>query len=75
MVGGNFATRKVSKFIYFLQLIGDAQEKIRKDEENVVTVQVREEMTKNEIMELVYQKVNQELPLKEEVTSNICIIL
>ena len=32
-------------------------------------------MTKNEIMELVYQRVDQELPLKEEVTSNICIII
>ena len=41
----------------------------------MVTVQVREEMTKNEIMELVYQRVDQELPLKEEVTSNICIII
>ena len=40
-----------------------------------MTVQVREEMTKNEIMELVYQRVDQELPLKEEVTSNICIII
>ena len=50
-------------------------EKIRKDEENVVTVQVREEMTKNEIMELVYQRVDQELPLKEDSSSNICNIL
>ena len=50
-------------------------EKIRKDEENVVSVQVREDMTRKEIMELVYQRVNQELPLKEDVTSIICNIL
>ena len=58
-------------------MIGDANEKIRKDEENVVTVQVREEMTREEIMKLVYQRVDQELPLQEDVrkTSYICNIL
>ena len=47
-------------------------EKIRKDEENVVTVQVREDMTREEIMELVYQRGDQELP---DVTFSICDIL
>ena len=50
-------------------------EKIRKDEENVVTVQVMEDMTREEIMELVYQRVDQELPIKEDVTSSICNVL
>ena len=40
-----------------------------------MTVQVREDMTREEIMELVYQRVDQQLPLKENVTSNICNIL
>ena len=40
-----------------------------------MTVQVREDMTREEIMELVYQRVDQELPLKEDVKSNICNIL
>ena len=40
-----------------------------------MTVQVREDMTREEIMELVYQRVDQELPLKENVTSDICYIL
>ena len=56
-------------------MVGDAIEKIRKDEENVVTVQVREDMTREEVMELVYQRVDQELPLKEDVTSSTCNIL
>ena len=56
-------------------MVGDANEKIRKDEENVVTVQMREDMTREEIMELVYQRVDQELPLKEDVASNSCNIL
>ena len=62
-------------FQIFVKEVGDATEKIRKDEENVVSVQVREDMTRKEIMELVYQRVNQELPLKEDVTSIICNIL
>ena len=56
-------------------MIGDANEKIRKDEENVVTVQVREDMTREEIMELVYQTIDQELPIKEDVKSYSCNIL
>ena len=56
-------------------MVGDANEKIRKDEENVVTVRVREDMTREEIMELVYQRVDRELPIKEDTTSNICNIL
>ena len=57
-------------------MVGDANENIRKDEENVVTVQVREDMTREEIMELVYQRVDQQLPIKEIVTSsNVCNIL
>ena len=56
-------------------MVGDANEKIRKDEENVVTVQVREDMTREETMELVYQRVYQELPLQQDVTSHICNIL
>ena len=56
-------------------MVGDANEKIRKDEENVVNVQVSEDMTRQEIMELVYQRVDQELPLKEDVASNSCNIL
>ena len=62
-------------FQIFVKEVGDATEKIRKDEENVVSVQVREDMTRKEIMELVYQRVYQELPLKEDVTSIICNIL
>ena len=58
-------------------MVGDANEKIRKDEENVVNVQVSEDMTREEIMELVYQRVDQELPIEEDVrmTSYICNIL
>ena len=43
----------------------------------MVTVQVREDMTREEIMELVYQTIDQELPIKEDVrkTSYICNIL
>ena len=46
-------------------------EKVRKDEENVVTVPIREEMTKEEIMNLVLQRVDGDLPLNEK-TSNVC---
>ena len=41
----------------------------------MVTVEVREDMTRKEIMELVYQRVDQELPLKEHITSSFCNIL
>ena len=41
----------------------------------MVTVEMTEEMTREEIMELVYQRVNQELPIKENITSNFCHIL
>ena len=46
-------------------------EKVSKDEENVVTVPVKEEMTKEEIMNLVLQRIDGDLPLKE-ITPNIC---
>ena len=40
-----------------------------------MNVQVSEDMTREEIMELVYQRVDQELPLKEDVKPYICNIL
>ena len=40
-----------------------------------MTVPVKEDMTREEIMELVYQRVDQQLLVKENVTSNICNIL
>ena len=46
-------------------------EKVSKDEENVVTVPIKEEMTKEEIMSLVLQRIDGDLPLKEK-TSNVC---
>ena len=52
-------------------------EKVSKDEENVVTVPIREEMTKEEIMNLVLQRIDGDLPLKEKtshVFSNVCCI-
>ena len=42
---------------------------IERDEENVVTVEVREGMTKEEIMELVLQRVEGDLPLKEDLSN------
>ena len=47
-------------------------EKIGRDEENVVTVQVKEGMTEEEIMDLVLQRVDGDLPLKEEPSTNLC---
>ena len=44
-------------------------EKIGRDEENVVTVQVQEGMTEEEIMELVLQRVEGDLPLKEDLSN------
>ena len=55
--------------------MGEAQEKIRQDEENVVSVQIKEDMTSQEIMELVLQRVDGELPLKEDLPSRVCGIL
>ena len=52
-------------------------EKVSKHEENVVTVPVKEEMTKEEIMNLVLQRIDGDLPLKEKtynVCSNVCCI-
>ena len=52
-------------------------EKVGKDEENVVTVPIREEMTKEEIMNLVLQRIEGDLPLKEKTShafSNVCCI-
>ena len=46
-------------------------EKVSKHEENVVTVQIKEEMTKEEIMRCVLQRIDGDLPLKEN-TSNVC---
>ena len=40
-------------------------EKVSKHEENVVTVPIKEEMTKEEIMKLVLQRIDGDLPLKE----------
>ena len=48
---------------------------IERDEENVVTVEVREGMTKEEIMDLVLQRVEGDLPLKEDPSSNLCTAL
>ena len=48
---------------------------VERDEENVVTVEVREGMTKEEIMDLVLQRVEGDLPLKEDPSSNLCTTL
>ena len=45
---------------------------VERDEENVVTVEVQEGMTEEEIMDLVLQRVDGDLPLKEEPSTNLC---
>ena len=59
---------------YNFQSIGNMMEKVSKHEENVVTVPIKEEMTKEEIMNLVLQRIDGDLPLKEK-TSNVCCIV
>ena len=41
----------------------------------MVTVEVKEDMTKEEIMNLVLQRVDGEMPLKEDHSSKNCNIL
>ena len=48
------------------------EETIASDEENVVTVQVKEGMTEEEIMDLVLQRVEGDLPLKEDPSRDLC---
>ena len=45
-------------------------EKISKDEENVVSVKIEEGMSQEEIMKLVHQRVDVDLPVREQ-TSNV----
>ena len=59
------------EFKILLQRIGNSIEKIEADEENVVTVEVKEGMTEEEIMELVLQRVEGDLPLKEDLSGNL----
>ena len=59
------------EFKMLLQRIGNSIEKIEADEENVVTVEVKEGMTEEEIMELVLQRVEGDLPLKEDLSGNL----
>ena len=48
------------------------EETIASDEENVVRVQVKEGMTEEEIMDLVLQRVEGDLPLKEDPSRDLC---
>ena len=59
----------------YFQYIGGAQEKIRQEEENVVYVPIKEDMTSEEIMDLVLKRADGELPLKEDLPSTVCSIL
>ena len=43
-------------------------EKIDSEEENVVTVEVEEDMSEEEIMNLVLHRVEGELPLREDLS-------
>ena len=61
------------EFKMLLQRIGNSIEKIEADEENVVTVEVKEGITEEEIMELVLQRVEGDLPLKEDLSGNLDI--